>query len=159
MTVQAPAEDPALALARLRAAHRAGVFVAYTMLASLAVYAGVVELIARNAPEPMVEFSEAIRWIFYSVAAAIVFATHVVHAVLAHNARRAGAMDQAAKMTAANIVTLALAESPAILGLVLYFVWRQHTDFYVMCAFSLYLIIRHFPRFGEWERVARTGTH
>jgi len=159
MTMQAPAEDPALALARLRAAHRAGVFVAYAMLASLVVYAGVVELIGRNAPEPMLAYNDAIRWIFYSVAAAIVFATHVVHAVLAHRARNASPMDQAAKMTAANIVTLALAEAPAMLGLVLFFVWRQQTDFYVMCAFSLYLIIRHFPRFGEWERIARTGTH
>jgi len=144
--------------AQLRATHRVAALVAYAMGASLGAYAVVVEILARAQPSAAPAVTEAFRWIFYGVAATIVFATHVVHAVLAQGVRRAPPEERPARLASANMITLGLAEAPAILGLVLYIVWRQHTDFYVLCAFSLYLIIRHFPRFAEWERLARPGT-
>lgn len=50
-----------------------------------------------------------------------------------------------------TVVTAALCEIVAILGLFLFFIGRQPSDFYVLMALSLIYFIHFFPKYPEWE--------
>jgi hypothetical protein len=40
---------------------------------------------------------------------------------------------------------------PAVLGLVLYFLGRSMTDFYLFLMISLFCFATYFPRLNQWE--------
>jgi len=44
---------------------------------------------------------------------------------------------------------------PAIFGLVLYFLTRNVTDFYLFLITSLFFFSFHFPKFSQWEAWSR----
>jgi hypothetical protein len=51
----------------------------------------------------------------------------------------------------AAVVTFALCELPAILGLIMYFLGRNTADFYLFLLISLFFFSIHFPRLSQWE--------
>lgn len=51
----------------------------------------------------------------------------------------------------ASVISLALAEAPALLGLALFFLRSLETDFYVLLFASLVLVFIYFPRQTNWE--------
>jgi hypothetical protein len=84
----------------------------------------------------------------------MVFLTHLVKGFMLRGPRAAGADEMLARLTTAHIVAGALSETPAILGLILFFLGRQfYSDFYILSLISLYLLIRHFPRYARWEQI------
>jgi hypothetical protein len=139
--------------ARVRAAHRQATLIVGAMTASLAVYAAVVEVVGRSgAVVTGTNPPEVLRWAFYAVAAGMVFMSHLAKAFLLRGLREAGVDEILARLTTANVVTAALAETPAVLGLVLFFLSpRYYADFYILEAIALYLLVRHFPRLGAWR--------
>lgn len=54
-------------------------------------------------------------------------------------------------LLAATVISLALAESPAIFGLVLFLLGGNRWDFYGFAAFALLLMLVVFPRDHEWR--------
>jgi hypothetical protein len=130
-----------------------------SMISSLFVYALVVEVLSRSrGVEAATSAPEVLRWAFYAVAVAMVFMSHVAKAFMLRGAGAGGEEQLVARLMTATVVTAALAETPAILGLVLYVVGGYYTDFYFLALISLYLLMRHFPRWGQWEqRLQRHG--
>jgi len=126
------------------------------MTAGLLVYAFLVEWLRRSGTLPGGGVSEVVRWAFYAVAVTMVFTSHVVKSIMLRGPD-AGSPDAAlARLTTAHVVTAAMAEAPAILGFVLFVLDRRfYTDFYILSLVSLYLLVRHFPRFGSWESIVR----
>jgi len=61
----------------------------------------------------------------------------------------------ARKLTMVNVIVSGLAETPLILGFVLFIGWGYTTDFYILGFVSFYLTLRHFPFYGQWEKFAR----
>jgi F0F1-type ATP synthase membrane subunit c/vacuolar-type H+-ATPase subunit K len=61
------------------------------------------------------------------------------------------------KLRAANIISLALSEMPAVFGLVLFFLSGVPRDFYILLILSAALIYIFFPRFSAWENWLRTS--
>jgi hypothetical protein len=61
------------------------------------------------------------------------------------------------KLRAANIMSLALSEMPAVFGLVLFFLSGVPRDFYILLIMSAALIYIFFPRFSAWENWLRTS--
>ena len=60
------------------------------------------------------------------------------------------------------VITYALAEAPAVYGLVLFFLSGSSWDFYAPLAWAplawaLVLLLLHFPRRSEWETWTRGG--
>jgi hypothetical protein len=55
------------------------------------------------------------------------------------------------RLTTAAVITYALCESPAIFGLVLYFLGRSASDFHLFLLISLFFFATSFPRFSQWE--------
>lgn len=148
--------DPRDVETRARTAHRRAAIMVGSLIASLFVYAIVVELLSRSEslPEPP-SAPEVIRWAFYAVAVAMVFMSHLVKAFMLRGFRTASVDELLARLITSNIITAAFAEVPAVLGFVLYFLGRYYTDFYVLLVISLYLMFRHFPRYGQWEKLIR----
>jgi len=68
--------------------------------------------------------------------------------------RSEGAAGQARRLITTAVVTAALAEAPAILGLVLFMLSGLHGDFYALLALSLALQAVYFPRLGGWREWA-----
>jgi len=57
----------------------------------------------------------------------------------------------AQKLQTATIVVMAFCESVAIFGLVLFILTGSSTDFYILLALSLALMVVHFPRLNKWR--------
>lgn len=131
----------------------------YAVMASLVFYIIIVEVISRATPEPDIQPQiDIIRYVIYAVAISMIFATQLVKAVMLRNASRMTAEMALARLQTSNIIVAGLAETPAILGFVMYLAWRQYTDFYILALVSLYVCVRHFPRRANWERVVESAT-
>jgi len=142
-------------LAALKAAHRTARLVVSAMMGALVFYVVIVEFVSRIiSNEPLIaEAPVAARYGLYAIAVTMVFLTQVVRGVLT----RATSPDEAAfaaRMVQVSVVTAALSEIPAIIGLCSFFIWHGTTDFYLMSTISAYLFFRHFPRWPGWERLA-----
>lgn len=141
---------------RVRAAHRRAVFVVGAMAASLIVYAILVEALGRTGVITRTSSaSELLRLVFYAVAVSMVFISHVLKAFMLRNFRAAGAEEALARLTSVSVITGAVSETPAVLGLVLFFIGAYYTDFYFMLIISAYLLARHYPRYSTWEQFVR----
>jgi hypothetical protein len=140
---------------RLRAAHKQATLIMYAVMATLVIYVAVVEWINRTRDVLETEaLPEVARFILYGVAISMVFLTQIVRALVLRGIPRE--LDAALqRLNLASVITGVLAETPALMGLVLFIVWGQYTDFYILLFVSLYLFVRHFPRYGTWEKVGK----
>lgn len=111
------------------------------------------ELIER--PTAAADGIEVVRIIFYVVAIAMVFLTNVVHGFMLKGTKSTDVGTLAGKLATVNMITSALAETPVVLGFVLYVLRGYYTDFYILGFVSLYLMIRHFPYYGQWEKFVK----
>jgi hypothetical protein len=143
-------------MADVRAAHRTATLIMYAVMAMLVVYTIVVEVISRTAstPDPAPE-PGAIRYIFYAVSVSMIFLSQVVKTTMLRNTSGLSLDEVIGKLTRANVAVAAFAETPVLFGLVLFVMWRQTTDFYILAFVSLYVALRHFPRWSSWESVAQ----
>lgn len=135
----------------LKARYLAVNFIGLAMIASVFVYAGVVELIkwqwARFAgfgglPSAT---TELLSYIFLAVAAAQYGAIKAVQRIVL--AKSVDNLPQAA------VITFALCESVALLGLVLFLLTGRSLDFYIFMLISLGFFYRFYPRYDQWEKL------
>lgn len=125
------------------------------MVSSLFVFVVIVEIINRR-PLPggeseFIQNVDPIRYTFYAIAILLVLAAIVVRGFLLKSATATDIQSLTAKLNIVHVVTYGMADAPAIMGLVLFLVWRCRTDFYILSFISLYLMFRHFPRYRSWE--------
>jgi len=130
-------------------------FIGLCMIASVFVYAGVVEVIKWQwAPfagfvklEP--HTAALLKYVLLAVAAAQYGAIKVVQKILP--ARSPDHLPQAA------IITFALCESVAVLGLVLFLLTGNFLDFYIFMVISLGFFYLHYPKYEQWEQMVKAG--
>jgi hypothetical protein len=134
-------------------------FIGLAMMAAVFVYAGVVEVIKWQW-SPFTGFARLdphtaglLRYIFLALAAGQYVMIKVVRKIVL--ARSLDNLPQAA------IITLALCESLALLGLVLFLLCGNSLDFYLFMVISLGFFYRFFPKYDEWENLmsAAGSTH
>jgi F0F1-type ATP synthase membrane subunit c/vacuolar-type H+-ATPase subunit K len=126
-------------------------FIGLVMIAAVFVYAGVVEVIkwqwgpfagfANLSPQT----AKLIKYIFLALAAAQFVIVKVVQKIIP--ARSADKLPQAA------IITFALCETVAVLGLVLFLLAGNALDFYVFMVISLGYFYLFFPKYEQWEKL------
>ncbi len=133
--------------------YRTTAIVAVAMIASVLMYAGVVELLIRLAPAsgPSAEAGtvELLRQVFRGLA----LFHFIALAWLGGRARRPEGQPPARlqRLKTLTIVSLALAESIAVYGLVLFLLSREPIDFYYLLLISLLSFIVVFPRRDRWK--------
>jgi hypothetical protein len=136
---------------RLKTRYLAVNFMGLAMIALVFVYAGLVELIKWQWA-PFTGFAklpsattELLSYIFLAIAAAQYVAIKAVHRIVL--ARSVDNLPQAA------VITLALCESVALLGLVLFLLSGRSGDFYIFMLSSLGFFYWFYPRYDQWEKL------
>jgi hypothetical protein len=129
--------------------------VAGAVVASLAVYLGLVEILKATL-EPFRGFAaigdvQPYRYAAYGAGAVVVLLMLLIRPRLFK--RRAGEDDAAflLRLQRAALLTMILGEVPAALGLALFLIGAGAGDFYRLLAVALVLAFIHFPRRGAWE--------
>jgi hypothetical protein len=61
------------------------------------------------------------------------------------------------KLQTVTAITMLVAETPAILGFLLFLLGGFYREFYIALAYSLLVIFVYFPRRHAWERLLRSG--
>lgn len=149
--------DLARSLTTLKARYLAINFIGLAMIASVFIYAGVVELLKWQMA-PFAGFStlapqtvDLIKYAFLALAAVQFFIIKALRKILpAHSVE---------KLSLTAIITFALCESVAVLGLVLFLLNGNSMDFYIFMVISLGFFYLFFPKYEQWEERVRADTN
>jgi len=125
-----------------------------SLVASLVVYFLVVEIVKVRF-RPFLGFArmrdlQTFRYAVFAVAVGFVILNRVVNGILLRISADRGAEDGVRVLNRASSVSLILAEVPALLGLVLFFVGGLDRDFDILVFVSLVLVFMYFPRESSW---------
>ena len=136
------------------AAFRTTTIIGAAMIFWLLLFVGIAQFIdMTQAPfegfGPELEIGEILRIVFGALSVSIAILIPVLkNRILSTNTQS----PFAARWSAAQVVGVALCESIALFGLVLFFLKAYRVDFYVLLGFSLLLMAYHFPRRSVFER-------
>jgi hypothetical protein len=149
-------QDLSRSLTTLKARYLAVNFIGLAMIAAVFVYAGVVELIKWQWA-PFAGFAKLdprtagfVKYVFLALAAAQFGIIKAVEKIMP--------MRSADNLSQAAVITLALCEAVAILGLVLFLLAGNAVDFYIFMAISLGFFYLFFPKYEQWEARLRAGS-
>ena len=145
----------ARSLTTLKARYLVVNFIGLAMIAAVFVYAGVVEVIKwKLAPfagfaklEP--HTADLLKYIFLALAAAQFGVIKAIQKILPTRSVE--------NLSTAAIITFALCESVAVLGLVLFLLSGNSMDFYIFMVISLGFFYLFFPKYEQWEERVRAG--
>lgn len=143
----------------LKKATKTAVIIASFMLVVLFIYLVVVEII-RAQMSPFTGFLEIkntlfVRYIFYGIAALQVILIRILRGFLLKKTFSSHKSNLTNSLFKISLLTLALAEVPAVLGLVLFLLAGLNQDFYILLFVSLFLMFMYFPRYNNWEKWIR----
>jgi F0F1-type ATP synthase membrane subunit c/vacuolar-type H+-ATPase subunit K len=138
---------------KLSQAYRTTVILSAAMIASVFVYAGLVELLPRLAPSSAAAAEAATVELLRKVFRGLALVNFLALAWLVNRAGRpvGEPLLRLSKLKTLTTVGLALAESIALYGLVLFFLSRDPIDFYYLLLVSLLSFIVVFPRHDRWR--------
>ena len=144
----------------LQTAYRMSVFITFSMMASLVVYAVVVELVNLRARALVpVERLDVIRMAVVAVGVLLIPVARVVRGALLRRSPADGLDALLSRLTRASLVASVLSEAPAVLGLVLFFVSGRREDFYILVLVSIVMFALNFPRMSAWKEWLGTAQH
>jgi hypothetical protein len=148
-------QDLARSLTTLKARYLAVNFIGLAMIAAVFVYAGVVELLKWQWT-PFAGFARLdprtagfLKYAFLALAAAQFGIIKAVQKILP--------MRSVDNLSQAAVITLALCETVAVLGLVLFLLAGNAVDFYIFMMISLGFFYLFFPKYEQWEARLRAG--
>ncbi len=127
------------------------------LMGSLLVYLGVVVFgldriqIGTEMAPPGGTFS-SLRYVFYGVSVILVILLRRLPAWFGAGSRVTDS-HRSIRLFQISVLTSALCEFPAILGLVLALLTGQRQDFYFLVGLAFILFLLHFPRRSRWEEV------
>ena len=147
----------------LRKAYRITAFIGLAMIASLVIYAVVVELIKKQHEpfggfSPMPDTIPVLRYALLGVAAVEFPVIRMLNTLMLSGKVPLQSSQAAVQFTpevqrlvSASVVSYALCESVAIYGLVLFLIQGNSSDFYLFLVLSLFYFTIYFPKYGKWE--------
>jgi len=130
-------------------------FVGITVVSSLLAYLGLAEFIRHHfrpfhgfvaVPDP-----QALRFVVFALAVLSVVLIRVLRPALLRKPAGADVKTTLHRLERAALVTLVLAEVPALLGLGLFLLRGLNVDFYILLFASLLLAFMYFPRRSNWQ--------
>lgn len=149
-----PSEFP---LERVHAAHRQSMIITMSIAFSLIGYALVVEALRRMQPDAVpVPAADVLRMVFFALAGVVIFATSLIKTMLLRSVPPSPEA-RISRLRTTSILTAALSEIPAVLGLASFLTTRRRGDFYILLVVAAYMIVRHFPQRDAWELYVRRG--
>jgi len=126
-----------------------------SVLVSLFLYLGVEEFIrARFRPFRgfvAVTDLQRLRYVFFAVAIVAGILVRILRQALLRKVSHDDEKTALHRLQRVSLLTLVLAEVPAVAGLVLFFVGGLNIDFYILLFVSIFLVFMYFPRRSAWE--------
>ena len=146
----------------LKSRYRKAVFIWIDMVFSIFVYAFVVEIMKMNSAvlrttSPLQEGGMPVFLLFGFAIMTFFFIKYIHNQILSNKLSRNPAGSKSspsakiAKLLKASLVSDAICESVAILGLILFVISKNPFDFYVFLVLSLIYFAFSFPRYAQWE--------
>jgi len=139
----------------LKKTYNVAFIVNVAIIGTLILYALVIEILRRQlAPfQGLTEISNVtlLRYILYGIAILNIFLIRVMRGLLLRKPSSEEFNLLRFKLLQASLVTAALCEIPAILGLILFLLIGSIRDYYQLAGVSFILVFLHFPRYGNWE--------
>jgi len=134
---------------------RTALFVAGAVLAALPLYLLAVEILRRQGVRLGLELERGtitiLRYALYGAAIATVIFLRVLRGMILRKKPGDSPDRLAHKLLQASILTSALSEVPALLGVILFLVAGFTRDFYILLIVSLFLMFMFFPRYRNWS--------
>jgi F0F1-type ATP synthase membrane subunit c/vacuolar-type H+-ATPase subunit K len=98
-----------------------------------------------------VQWLQTLRLGFFGAAAVVSILNRLINGRLLKNRIQGDFNRGLRSLFRASVISLALAEVPALIGLVLFLLRGLEMDFYVLLFVSLMLVFMYFPRQKNWE--------
>jgi F0F1-type ATP synthase membrane subunit c/vacuolar-type H+-ATPase subunit K len=98
-----------------------------------------------------VQWLQTLRFSFFGAAAVVSILNRLINGWLLKNRTQGDFNKGLRSLFRASVISLALAEVPALIGLVLFLLRGLEMDFYVLLFVSLVLVFMYFPRQKNWE--------
>jgi F0F1-type ATP synthase membrane subunit c/vacuolar-type H+-ATPase subunit K len=141
----------------LETAYRHAAITCGAMAASTVLYAVAVAIVSIS-QAPFEGFAgqmpAGLRLALWTAAAFVAGLIGIVRRTLLGRSPAGDEVAQARRLVSTSITIAALAEVPAVLGLVLFMLSGMRGDFYVLFALSLVLEAAYFPRLEGWRQWA-----
>ena len=139
----------------LKKAFASARFTGAAFLACLLVYLLFVELV-KSRYKPFAGFAsirdvQTLRIVLFAAAAALAILSRVINGRFQKKRGGADRAEAVRTLFRAALISLTLAEMPAVLGLALFILSGLYQDFYVLLFVSLVLLFMYFPRMKNWE--------
>lgn len=161
---------------KLKKAYRTTMKIGLAMMMSVFILPGIVELM-RNGTIPLKAATplpndelNILKYVLFGISAVTFFMIRVITTqMLSANAvsgvdlrgtvkGRDAVPAEYYRLTSAAVVSYALCEAPALFGLVVFYLGRDASDFYVFMLISLGFFAVYFPDYRKWEAwVKRKG--
>ncbi len=143
----------------LKKSFRMTVFVSGAIIATLFIYAVIVEII-KSELKPfkgliLTSDIHILRYLFYGLAVLVVVLIRILGRTLLKGNRGDVPQIFIQKLSRAAIIISVLAEIPALLGFVLFLLTGASRDFYYLLFVSLFLEFMYFPRIKTWEEMIK----
>ena len=134
-------------------AHRVAVIINVGLIASLGIYAMLVEILKHNIhAQQTTEALGVVRTVFFIVGISLVIAIkYICKGIMLNKTRGESRHSLIARLQRYSVVTAALCETPGILGLVLFVLGGSRIDFYILLAMSAGMYAVYFPRLSTWK--------
>jgi hypothetical protein len=144
----------------IRMRYRAMAVVAAALMGAVAIYAVLVEFLARSGNPPAPgdpSVLRVLRPVLTGLGILMLPAIWVLRGRFLVKREGDAPESLATRMMTATILTGALAESAAVFGLVLFLLGGERTDFYVLAVWSLLLQFGWFPTLRRFEEYVKGG--
>jgi F0F1-type ATP synthase membrane subunit c/vacuolar-type H+-ATPase subunit K len=139
----------------LKKSHQMALTLNAAIIATLIIYAIVVEIIRRQFA-PFTGFGgisdiTPIRYLFYGVVVVTIFVIRFLRNMMLRKSSTDDSQSLIRKLLRSAVITASLCEVPALLGLLIFLLAGSIRDFYQLAGLSFILVFLHFPRYGNWE--------
>jgi hypothetical protein len=144
----------------LKRVFRTTVIISWALVASLLIYALMVELIRLELkPFPGLVVSgisrQTLRYLGFGAAVGAVILVRLARHALLKVKPGEDLRFITSRLSRAAVITSSLGELPAIFGFVLFLLTGLSRDFYALLFVSLFLEFMYFPRLTAWQDLAR----
>ena len=144
----------------LRKTYRLAVIIGLAMGLGVCMYLLIVQLLSTtpgfSRETPTFPWAEMLKYIFLGIALAEFFLINIIRRFMLRSRQGRDVRERpfstaTVRLLTTSIITFAICESVAILGLVLFFLTREASDYYLLMAISLICFAVYFPRYGQWK--------
>ena len=139
----------------LKKAYETSVSMSWAMIAGLVLCPIIVEIV-RMSNTSFAGFApytaSQVRDLVYGLAILSPLCIRTIRKVILKRGRSSDWKDLAKRIRAATVVTILIAEMPAMLSFLLFLLGGLYREFYIALAYSLLVIIAYFPRHNRWEK-------